>query len=156
MGRIVIVGAGISGLAAALEASSSRHEVVVLEGSPQVGGKLRLATIAGQQVDVGAEAMLARRPEGLELLSDLGIEPVHPAAVSASIWSRDSLRPLPRGTVLGVPADADSVASLLSEEELARVRDERVASAPADIAIGELVDAAMGSAVVDRLVEPLL
>ena len=156
MARVVIVGAGISGLAAALEASSSRHEVVVLEGSPQVGGKLRLATVAGQQVDVGAESMLARRPEGLDLLADLDVEPVHPAAVSASLWTRGVLQPMPRGTMLGVPGEPSAVASVLTADELQRLRDERPVSAAPDVSIGELVESAMGPAVVDRLVEPLL
>ncbi|WP_446663868.1 protoporphyrinogen oxidase [Flexivirga sp. B27] len=156
MARIVIVGAGISGLTAALEASASAHEVVLLEGSPTIGGKLRLATIAGHQVDVGAEAMLARRPEGLELLADLDVAPVHPAGVSASIWSRDALRPMPRGTVLGVPADPQSLSSLLTDDELDRARAEQRVDVADDISVGDLVEAALGPAVVDRLVEPLL
>lgn len=156
MGRIVIVGAGISGLTAALDASVSRHDVVVLEGSPQVGGKLRLATIAGQQVDVGAESMLARRPEGLDLLADLDAGPVHPAAVPAAIWTRDRLQPMPQGTMLGVPSDPSSLQPLLTETELQRVRDEQVVSVADDVSVGELVESAMGPAVVDRLVEPLL
>ena len=156
MARVVIVGAGISGLAAALEASSSRHEVVVLEGSPQVGGKLRLATVAGQQVDVGAESMLARRPEGLDLLADLDVEPVHPAAVSAALWTRGALQPMPRGTLLGVPGEPSALESVLTADELQRLRAERSVSVAQDVSIGELVESAMGSAVVDRLVEPLL
>lgn len=156
MARVVIVGAGISGLAAALEASSSRHEVIVLEGSPQVGGKLRLATVAGQQVDVGAESMLARRPEGLDLLADLDVDPVHPAPVSASLWTRGGLQPMPRGTMLGVPGDPSLLSSLLTSDELDRLRDERAVPVAGDLSIGELVESAMGPAVVDRLVEPLL
>ncbi|HWC20825.1 MAG TPA: protoporphyrinogen oxidase [Flexivirga sp.] len=156
MARIVIIGAGISGLTAAFEASASSHDVMVLEGSPQIGGKLRLATIAGHQVDVGAESMLARRPEGLELLADLDVEPVHPASVFASIWTRDALRPMPKGTMLGVPADASSLEPLLTDAEIDRVRDERVVEVSGDLSVGELVESALGSAVVDRLVEPLL
>lgn len=156
MARIVIVGAGISGLTAAFEASASSHEVVVLEGSPQIGGKLRLATIAGHQVDVGAESMLARRPEALDLLADLDVDPVHPAAVAASIWTRDALRPMPKGTMLGVPADASSLAPLLTAAELERVRAERIVRVSGDLPVGELVESALGPAVVDRLVEPLL
>ncbi|GAB3489400.1 protoporphyrinogen/coproporphyrinogen oxidase [Flexivirga lutea] len=156
MARIVIVGAGISGLAAALEAAASSHEVVVLEGSPQIGGKLRLATISGHQVDVGAESMLARRPEALELLADLDVAAVHPAPVPASIWTRGRLRSMPRGTMLGVPADADSLRALLTDDELDRARAEQLVRPDGDLSVGELVEAALGPAVVDRLVEPLL
>lgn len=156
MARIVIVGAGISGLTAAFEASASPHEVVVLEGSPQIGGKLRLATIAGHQVDVGAESMLARRPEALDLLADLDVDPVHPASVGASIWTLDALRPMPKGTLLGVPADAAALEPLLTAAEVERVRAERIVRVSGDVPVGELVESALGPAVVDRLVEPLL
>ncbi|MEZ5095731.1 MAG: hypothetical protein R2731_06200 [Nocardioides sp.] len=39
----------------------------MLEGSTSLGGMLRGAEVAGVTVDVGAEAMLNRRPEGVAL-----------------------------------------------------------------------------------------
>jgi 2,4-dienoyl-CoA reductase-like NADH-dependent reductase (Old Yellow Enzyme family)/thioredoxin reductase len=44
--RIVVVGAGPAGLAAAAEALASGHEVIVLERRPQVGGQIALAGAA--------------------------------------------------------------------------------------------------------------
>jgi 2,4-dienoyl-CoA reductase-like NADH-dependent reductase (Old Yellow Enzyme family)/thioredoxin reductase len=41
--RVVVVGAGPAGLAAAAESCVSRHDVVVLERSPSIGGQLALA-----------------------------------------------------------------------------------------------------------------
>ena len=64
MGRVVVVGAGVAGLTAARDLVAAGHDVLVLEASPRVGGKLHRATVAGVTVDVGAEAMLNRRPEG--------------------------------------------------------------------------------------------
>ena len=61
---MVVVGGGIAGLVAARGIAATGRDVLLLEGSPQVGGKLRSAEVAGLTVDVGAEAMLARRPEG--------------------------------------------------------------------------------------------
>ena len=81
--RVVVVGAGIAGLAAATAARRARPdvEVLVLEAAPEAGGKLRLAEVAGIRVDVGAEAMLNRRPEAVELAVAAGLEDrlVHPA-----------------------------------------------------------------------------
>ncbi len=48
--------------------------MIVLEAAPQVGGKLRVAELAGEPVDVGAEALLTARPEGVALLGDAGLD----------------------------------------------------------------------------------
>ncbi len=51
---VVIVGAGLAGLAAADELTKSGHDVVVLEGRDRVGGRLRTTHVAGVAVDAGA------------------------------------------------------------------------------------------------------
>jgi oxygen-dependent protoporphyrinogen oxidase len=154
----VVVGGGLAGLTAARDLAAAGMSVLLLEGSPDVGGKLRLAPVAGVHVDVGAESMLARRPEGVGLVAELGLDVVHPSSGSTQLWTRGALRPLPR-TLLGVPADLDAVAEsgVLSDEGLERVRHE--ASVPfddRDVSVAELVGSRLGHEVVDRLVEPLL
>ena len=156
--RTVVVGGGIAGLAAAQALADAGDDVVVLESSPEVGGKLRLAEVAGVTVDVGAEAMLARRPEAVDLAAGLGLDLVHPATIASRIWTRGALRPLPR-SVMGVPADLDQLAAsgVLSDEGLARARSEVVGPRPDDdVSVGGLIASHLGDEVVDRLVEPLL
>src|SRR3954470_4445226 len=123
MGKVVVVGAGVAGLTAARDLVAEGHEVLVLEASPRVGGKLLRAEVAGVTVDVGAEAMLNRRPEGVELARELGLAVEHPAIASSRIWTRGELRPLPR-SLMGVPLDLEQLAAsgVLSPEGLARVR----------------------------------
>ncbi|MFX4478088.1 FAD-dependent oxidoreductase, partial [Acinetobacter baumannii] len=65
--RVVVVGGGIAGLTAALDLTEAGCDVVVLEGSDRVGGKLRVDDLGDLSVDVGAESMLARRPEAVDL-----------------------------------------------------------------------------------------
>src|SRR6476659_7270831 len=131
---VAVIGGGISGLAAAWELSRSGTDVsvTVIEGSDRLGGKLRLEDVAGVRIDVGAESVLARRPEALALFGQLGLDDLttHPGSAGAAIFSRGRLWPMPRGTVMGVPSDPESVRGL--------------------------VDARLGAAVTDRLVEPLL
>jgi oxygen-dependent protoporphyrinogen oxidase len=64
---------------------------------------------------------------------------------------------MPKGTVMGVPADPESVRGLLEDDEVARLMAERIDGPVAtDISVGDLVDRRLGTAVTDRLVEPLL
>ncbi|MFG2955161.1 protoporphyrinogen oxidase [Streptomyces sp. NPDC048291] len=160
-GRVVVVGAGIAGLAAAHRLLDRGARVTVLEASERVGGKLLPGEIAGVRVDLGAESMLARRPEAVALAREAGLgERLQaPATATASVWTRDTLRPMPKGHVMGVPGTAAALSGVLSEEGLARI--ERDADLPRtevgdDVAVGGYVAARLGREVVDRLVEPLL
>ncbi|QGN57502.1 protoporphyrinogen oxidase [Nostocoides sp. HKS02] len=160
--RIVVVGGGIAGLAAAWEAVRAMPDAVVtvVDAADRPGGKLRREPVAGVAVDVGAESILARRPEGLALMSelDLAAEVVHPATTSAAVWSRGDLHPLPRGTLMGIPSPASSARGILSADEVARAEHERPWEGGEfdDVSVGDYVAARLGEAVVDRLVEPLL
>ncbi|MYS90633.1 MULTISPECIES: protoporphyrinogen oxidase [Streptomyces] len=160
-GQVVVIGAGIAGLAAAHRLLERGARVTVLESSGRVGGKLLPGEIAGARVDLGAESMLARRPEAVALAREAGLadrlQP--PATATASIWTRGALRPMPKGHVMGVPGTAAALSGVLSDEGLARI--DRDAELPRtevgdDVAVGEYVAARLGREVVDRLVEPLL
>ncbi|NUO46507.1 MAG: protoporphyrinogen oxidase [Streptomyces sp.] len=160
-GHVVVIGAGIAGLAAAHRLLGRGARVTVLEASGRVGGKLLPGEIAGARVDLGAESMLARRPEAVALAREVGLtdrlQP--PATATASIWTRGALRPMPKGHVMGVPGTASALSGVLSDEGLARI--ERDADLPRtevgdDVAVGEYVAARLGREVVDRLIEPLL
>uniref|UniRef100_UPI0007C78E53 protoporphyrinogen oxidase n=1 Tax=Streptomyces caniscabiei TaxID=2746961 RepID=UPI0007C78E53 len=160
-GHVVVIGAGVAGLAAAHGLLDRGARVTVLEASDRVGGKLLPGEIAGARVDLGAESILARRPEAVALAREGGLadrlQP--PATATASLWTRGALRPMPKGHVMGVPGTASALAGVLSDEGLARI--ERDADLPRteigdDVAVGEYVAARLGREVVDRLVEPLL
>lgn len=161
MTRVVVVGAGIAGLTAAHDlAREPGLDVLVLEAATRIGGKLLTAEVGGVAVDVGAEAMLARRPEGVALARDLDLPVVHPATTSSRLWLGGDLRPLPR-SVFGVPIDLAQLAAsgVLTPAGLERVRAEP--SLPptelaGDVSVAELVGSRLGDEVVDRLVEPLL
>ncbi|MEV0583481.1 protoporphyrinogen oxidase [Nonomuraea sp. NPDC050310] len=162
--HVVIVGGGISGLAAAWYLRESAGvRVTVLESSPRIGGKLHAGEVAGVMVDAGAEAMLARRPEGKELakLVGLGDELMDPGTTSSAVYSRGELRSLPKGQVMGVPSDLTELvrSGVLSPAGVARVPLDQILPATlvrTDVSVAAYIRARMGAEVVERLVEPLL
>ncbi|MCX5393830.1 protoporphyrinogen oxidase [Streptomyces sp. NBC_00094] len=159
--HVVVVGGGIAGLAAALRLVGAGHRVTLLEADDRLGGKLLAGEIAGAPVDLGAESLLARRPEAVALARAVGLGDrlQAPATTTAAVWSRGELIPMPKGHVMGVPGDGQAVDGLLSEEGVRRIaRDRELPPTEIgdDIAIGAYVADRMGHEVVDRLVEPLL
>lgn len=160
-GHVVVIGGGIAGLAAAHRLLGAGIDVTLLEATGRLGGKLYAGEIEGAHVDLGAESMLARRPEAVELARAVGLGGLlqPPATATASVWTRGELRPMPKGHVMGVPGDPAALAGLLSEEGLARIAREPElppSEIGDDVSVGAYVAERLGREVVDRLVEPLL
>jgi oxygen-dependent protoporphyrinogen oxidase len=164
--RVAIVGGGIAGLAAALRLRDRlpQASISVYDQAPRLGGKLRTGELSGRGVEMGAESFLVRDPAGgdsaaVSLVRRVGLGEalVHPDPVPAGVVVGGELRPLPGGTLLGVPSDLstlDGVAEAVADRD----RDEgRPLLGPdEDPAVGALVRARLGDEVVDRLVDPLL
>ena len=161
--HVVIVGGGISGLAAAFFLRDEAVRVTVLEGSPRLGGKLSVSEIAGTAVDEGAEALLVTRPEGTALIAEAGLagQRANPGPTSSAIWTLGALRPLPRRQFMGVPSDMTELSrsGVLSDEGVARAREDLElppTTRDGDASVAGYVGARLGAEVVDRLVDPLL
>jgi protoporphyrinogen/coproporphyrinogen III oxidase len=159
--HVVVVGGGIAGLAAAFFLKDEPVRVTVLEGSPRLGGKLSASDVAGVAMDEGAEALLARRPEGIELIKAVGLgDDLVPAGVTSSaIYTRGAMRSLPRRQFMGVPGDLDELAAtgVVSPDGVARARQESSRPAGAgDVSVTEYIGSRLGTEIVDRLVDPLL
>ena len=170
--RVVVVGGGISGLAAAWELTGGAEpradapEVVVLEASGRPGGALRSDDVAGQVVDMGADGFLGRRPEALDLCKEVGLEGalVPIAARGASVWSRGRLRVLPEGHAMGIPTRFWPTArsGILGPGGSLALAGDALLPRPdirgpiGDRAIGPLVARKLGHKVVDTLADPLI
>ncbi|MGO3023724.1 MAG: protoporphyrinogen oxidase [Brevibacterium sp.] len=161
MTRITVVGGGISGLVAAYRLSAE-HQVTVLESGDRLGGCLKPTTLNGAVpvgIDSGAEASLNRRPETKSLAVELGLDSVFPSAQhSSQVLSRGDLHAIPKRTIMGVPAEAAEVESLIGAEAAARLAAERITPAIEgdDVSLGDFLSERLGGAIVDDLVDPLL
>jgi oxygen-dependent protoporphyrinogen oxidase len=170
---IAVVGGGIAGLAAAWELVAGADlegddppDVVVLESSDRIGGKLTATEFAGRNVDLAADAFLARRPEATGLCEELGLsgELAPVGALGASLWVRGRLRKMPEGVNLGVPTRWWPLfrSGILSTGESLRVARDLAVPHPAakgvtgDRSVGDIVGERLGRPVVERLVDPLI
>lgn len=164
-GGAIVIGGGVAGLTAARDLSIGGFApVTVVEASPRLGGKLdsiRLES-GGQEIvlDSGAESVLARRPEAVTLMAELGLRDrmVHPTPAKAQVLLGGEVRRLPP-QLMGVPTDLDALAGYLTPAGVARARQEPELPAPAlegDIGIGRYVAVRFGDEVTDRLLEPML
>ena len=159
-----MVGGGIAGLSAAHELAGRPGVTVTLcEAGERLGGKVRTEAFAGTDLDLGPDAFLARRPEAVALCRELGLEDelVAPAATTAWVWVGGRLRPLPAGTVLGVPTRLGPLAraGVLSPVGLARAALEPLLPGrplAGDAALGTVVRRRLGAEVHRRLVDPLV
>ena len=161
--HVVIVGGGISGLAAAFFLRDEPVRVTVLEGSPRLGGKLSVSEVGGVAVDEGAEALLVTRPEGTALIAEAGLadQRAAPGPTSSAIRTLGALRPLPRRQFMGVPSDLAELArsGVLTGDGVARARQDLELPATGrdgDVSVARYVGGRLGPEVVDRLVDPLL
>jgi oxygen-dependent protoporphyrinogen oxidase len=160
-----VVGGGISGLTAAYRlrvAVGDDATVALFDPGDRLGGVLRTEQVAGEAIDVGAEAFVLRRPEVPALLAELGLadRQLDTTGVRPVIYSQRRLHPLPPETVNGIPSSAQSVAGLVDEATVSRIAEE-----PAqplnwrpgrDLSVGALVADRFGAQVVARSVDPML
>jgi oxygen-dependent protoporphyrinogen oxidase len=165
---VAVVGGGITGLAAAWELSRKTtgdrpRRVTVLEAATRLGGKIDTLELAGQHVDAGPDAFIARVPDAVALCQELGLddELIAPATDTALIWTRGALRRLPGDTVLGVPTRLRTLAAskVVSVGGLARAGLDLVLPADRstdDRPVAALIDYRLGREVRERLVDPLL
>ena len=160
--RIAVVGGGVSGLTAARELAVAGADVVVIEGSERLGGRIRGAALAGTTIDIGAESFATRGGTVAELIDELGLsdQVVRPAPLGS--WVIDGARsiPLPAAGTLGIPAQPLSRATVRALGMPGALRAAVEPLLPRSVgseagSLAELVRARLGSRALHRLVRPV-
>ena len=114
---VCIVGGGIAGLVLAVEAGAAGLRTVLLEAGERVGGMLAPVSVGdGLLVDGGAESFATRTDVVARLIErwSLPVEIVAPDPAGAWLVVPDDSgagvrrAPLPRHSILGIPADPES------------------------------------------------
>lgn len=94
MGKLVIVGGGIGGLAAAYWAAQAGVETTLLEGSGRLGGACQTLDMDGFRMEVGPESF-ASQPALNSLCTDLGLSPQARPQGMQTVRVKDQLWPIP-------------------------------------------------------------
>jgi oxygen-dependent protoporphyrinogen oxidase len=169
MKRVVIVGGGITGLAAAhaLEKGQERCEVRIIEAGPRLGGNLLTIRHNGFIIDAGPDSWVATKGQATRLAREIGLGDeligTRPDTRRVYIVWQRKLHPMPQGLILGVPTE---VKPLLDSELLgwdAKMRagldllvPQRQWKEDDDESIGSFVSRRLGADVADRIAGPLL
>jgi len=159
---VVVVGGGMAGLVAARELAVGGARVLLLEASEHLGGKVARHTVAGIELDAGAESFATRRDTVAAFARGLGLgdDIVQPNGVGAWLKPVDGAAvPLPRAGILGIPgtpmaADVIEVVGLRGalRAQLDSLLGYRGAK---ERTLGGLVRKRMGAAVLEKLVAPI-
>ena len=118
MTSVVIVGGGITGLAAAYRLAQAPAgaalKITVIESAPRLGGKIKTYRERGFVVEQGPDSIFTRKPWALELIRELGLEghlvAQSPEAKTSYIVRGGRLFPAPQGWTQLTPASVRSVA----------------------------------------------
>ncbi|KAL9227044.1 hypothetical protein vseg_002785 [Gypsophila vaccaria] len=161
--RVAVVGAGVSGLAAAYKLKSNGLSVTLLEADEKVGGKIRTVAKDGMTWDEGANTMTESEIEVSNLIDDLGLRDKQqfPLAQNKRYIARDGLPLLLPSDPVGVFSSKflspRSKLQILFEPFSWRKRhNTKVSDEQADESVGEFFGRHFGEEFVDYLIDPFV
>ena len=161
---VVVIGAGIAGLAAAYELTRRGRRVRVFEASSRAGGLIRTERSSGFTIEAGPDSILNAKPAALTLIRELGIaselQPVRPGA-RAFVLKGTTLHSLPQPSLLGIPLTPEALARYDLFSPAGRERLAGEAAVPpraddADESVGSFFRRRFGDEAVDLIAQPLL
>ncbi|HEY3196732.1 MAG TPA: protoporphyrinogen oxidase [Nitrospirales bacterium] len=172
--HVVIIGGGITGLAAAhaLTESARRNSsggagisCTLIEASPRLGGKILTDRADGFVIEGGADSFLAQKPWGIDLCRRLGLTDnlmtTNPEHRKTFVLLQGRLQELPEGVVMGVPGKLGPFlrTQLLSWPAKFRIAAEFFIPPSChaeDESLATFFRRRLGQEALDRMIEPLL
>jgi oxygen-dependent protoporphyrinogen oxidase len=165
MSHVLIVGGGITGLAAAWELQQQGIDYTLLEASDRLGGKIRTERANGFIIDGGSDSFLVQKPWAWQLCREIGIADrligTNDSQRNVYVLRNGKLHLFPRGMRLIVPLDPDGLmqSDLLSDEGKRRMLAEPdipPRTDPADESLASFVERRFGREALEVLGDSLL
>ncbi|HZH33273.1 MAG TPA: protoporphyrinogen oxidase [Pyrinomonadaceae bacterium] len=165
MKKTIIIGGGVSGLAAAFRLFESGNEFVLLEAGDRLGGIIQTIRREGFLLETGPDAFLSEKPEAVRLARRLGIESellgTRDENRRAFLVYENSLRPVPEGFQLIAPSNLDAFfnSDILSPRGKVRLANERFLLPEAekeDESLADFVRRRFGQEALERIAQPMI
>lgn len=158
MPKVVIVGAGISGLALALQLDRRGWDVTVLERQTRPGGTMWTEYRDGFRVELGPNGFLDQQPATLRLCQELGLDNELISASESSrrnryLYQGGRLRPLPHSLKTFLQTD---LLSWKSKFQIFGERFHRGRPPTSDESVDQFVRRRVGDEVADVLADALV
>jgi oxygen-dependent protoporphyrinogen oxidase len=165
--RIVVIGGGIAGLAAAYRLAMARSgaEIVLLEAGNRLGGKIVTERIGDLVIEGGPDSFLSMKPRGIGLAREIGLESrligTIPENKRSFVSFGGTLHQLPEGLSGLVPTNLGAIArspllSLAGKSRLALDYVLPASTSSEDETLGAFIERRLGKEAYERLVEPLM
>ena len=162
--EFTVVGGGIGGLVVARRLAMSGRPVTLLEASERLGGTVAAHIVGGVDLDAGAESFAVRGGTVAALARELGLGDEVVAPSGAGAWLQPASGAavhLPETSILGIPGtplSADVIAVVGTRGAMRAQLDAVIPSlwARKSLTLGRLVRRRMGSALLERLVAPVV
>lgn len=168
MKTVVVVGGGITGLCTLhyLKRQAPSEEpirYILAEKNEYLGGKMHTVHESGFIMETGADSIVARHPNVLELVKELEFESelVYNETGISYIHTNNELHAIPAGSTFGIPMSMESLqaSTLISEEGKKRVlKDAEIPNNnfTKESSIGDFLEYFLGKEIVEKQIAPVL
>ncbi|RHW43141.1 protoporphyrinogen oxidase [Neobacillus notoginsengisoli] len=167
--RVLIIGGGMAGLTSAyylqkiVRERGLPLEVILLEASHRLGGKMQTVVKDGFIIERGPDSFLARKTSMSRLAAEVGMkdELISNSTGKSYVLVNDRLHPMPGGSIMGIPTEVGPfiTTGLFSVPgKMRAAADFILPKSPAgqDQSLGRFFRRRLGNEVVENLIEPLL
>lgn len=165
--RVIIIGGGISGLAAAHRLTELCQQVTVLEASTRLGGTMQTEERDGFLLERGPDSFISEKPQAVALAKRLGLEsrliPTNEDYRRSFIVRNGRLRPVPDGFQLLAPSRiwpflATDIFSVAGKLRMAGdlVLPRQHANGATDESLASFVRRRLGEEALHRMAQPMV